>query len=103
MKLILPNCNQNKREIRFGETVVAKVGTASSNGWTDDAVAALIVKAVNEYSALVALAEAAKVAEKWFHASTEDPYGTCYRSTCRSGDIADFQIALANYDNIRRK
>ncbi len=58
--MIKPNCNQNGREIRFGETVVAKIGTAATNGWTDDAVAALIVQAVNEHAALVATAEVLK-------------------------------------------
>ncbi len=57
---LIPNCNQNGREIRFGETVVAKVGTASTNGWTDDAIAALVVRAVNEHAALDAMNEAAE-------------------------------------------
>lgn len=50
---LLPNCNQNGREIRLGEKVIAKVGTASTNSIEDDAIAALIVQAVNEHAALL--------------------------------------------------
>jgi hypothetical protein len=78
------------------------IGTANqkhlaswSNGSTPE-IREQIAKALSEHAALVAVAEKAKIAEKWFHASTEDPYGTCYRSTCRSEDIAELQIALAN-------
>ena len=65
-----------------------------------EANAALIVKAVNEHTALVAVAEAAKKREE-FYMLHPVVAGDVYLSAMASGLKSEVQIALQNLKNIK--